>query len=144
MLSYSLRPLLPREKSHRTGWLMLAGVTLALLVVLGGYGDRSVFASVRRSAEEGVAAVQFAGPQYAFSRMLVLDKLGDFFKVVFLLGTIGVVAFSMRSSSLKDYRHGEYYTLMLGSVLGGAFLVSSNNLLMLVLSLQRRATIGPS
>ncbi len=113
---------LPLARSRRMAWPMIGGLGLALLLVLIGYGKHPVLAS--------------PGPVYAFSGMIVVDKLGDFFKVVFLLGTLGVVLFTLRSTELKDYRQGEYYTLMLGAVLGGAFLASSNNLLMLVLSLE--------
>lgn len=127
---------LPRAKSPQTGWIVLAGLVLALLVVWGGYGHNTVFSSARAAAEAGASAATFAGPQYGFSRMFVSDQLSDFFKVIFFLGTIGVVIFSMRSVEIKDYRHGEYYTLMLASVLGSSFLVSSNNFLMLVLSLE--------
>ena len=121
---------LPRRHSPLTGWIVLAGLTLALSVLLMGYDfarAEFVFSSIGQDS---------GGPQYGFSRMIVVDKLSDFFKVIFILGTIGVVIFSMRSVELKDYRHGEYYTLLLASVLGGAFMVSSNNFLMLVLALE--------
>lgn len=131
--------MLPREKSRHTAWIALAGMVLALLSVGMGYGAHSVMESVRRViGEDGavVAETFYGGPQFAFSRMIVIDKLSDFFKVIFLLGTIGVVLFSMTSVEIKDYRHGEYYALLLSSLLGGAFLVSSNNFLMFVLALE--------
>jgi NADH-quinone oxidoreductase subunit N len=117
--------MLPREKSPRTGWIALGGLVAALVVLLTGYGDHAVFASATNE-----------GPIYPFSGIIVIDELGDFFKAFFLLGTIAVVLFSMTSVEIRDYRHGEYYTLMLASVAGGALLVSSNNLLMLVLALE--------
>lgn len=125
--------MLPRRKSPLTGFIVLAGLVLALMVVIdpfdafGGYGRYAVFAS---------ADAAVTGPQYAFSRMIVVDKLADFMKVVFFLGTIGVVVFTMRSSEIKPYRYGEYYTLLLSAVLGASFLVSANNFLMLVLALE--------
>lgn len=116
---------LPRLKSPQTAWIALGGLVLALLAVLAGYGDHAVFATAGNE-----------GPVYTFSRMIVLDEFGDFFKVFLFLGTIAIVLFSITSLEIKDYRHGEYYTLMLAAVTGGSFLVSSNNLLMLVLSLE--------
>lgn len=116
---------LPREKSANTGWIAFGGLALALLAVLAGYGDHAVFSS---SANEG--------PLYTFSRMIVIDELGDFFKAFFLLGTLAIVLFSVSSIEIRNYRHGEYYTLMLAAVAGGCFLVSSNNLLMMVLALE--------
>jgi NADH-quinone oxidoreductase subunit N len=118
----------PIEKSPRTGWVMLAGLIVSLIAVLGGYGDRLVFTPLDPSVGDG--------PRLAFSNTIVRDQLGDFFKVVFLLGTIGCVLFSMRGEELKGYRHGEYYILMLGAVLGAMFLACSNNFLMLVLALE--------
>jgi NADH-quinone oxidoreductase subunit N len=116
---------LPKEKSPNVAWIAMGGLVLALIAVLMNYGDHTVF---------GMGDNE--GPIYPFSRMIVLDELGDFFKVFFLLGTMAVVLFSVTSVEIRDYRHGEYYTLMLAAVAGGSFLVSSNNLLMMVLSLE--------
>lgn len=116
---------LPREKSPKTAWIAMTGLVISLLAVLSGYGDHAVFSMGDNE-----------GPLYTFSRMIVLDELADFFKAFFLLGTIAVVLFSMTSIEIRDYRHGEYYTLMLAAVAGGMLLVSSNNLLMMVLALE--------
>ncbi len=131
--------IMPKGSAKWVGWIALAGLGLALFAVAVTYGNHyhSVFIMRGPTVARGVeSADPIIGPDYCFSRMLVIDKLSDFFKVVFLLGTIGVVVFSMRSAELKDYRPGEYYALMLSTVLSGMFLVSSNNFLMLVLSLE--------
>ncbi len=124
---------LPKEKSPRTGWLALAGLAAALGVLASRFGEHSIF---RFDFADPASSLATAGPAYGFSRMLVSDKLSDFFKFVFLFGTLMVVIFSMRSSELRGYRFGEYYTLLLGSVAAGSFLVSSNNFITLVVSLE--------
>jgi len=119
---------LPRSRSGQTGFITLAGLTLAFFSIAFSYGNKSIFSMTAEAAS--------SGPVYAFSRMLVVDKLSDFFKIIFILGTAAVVLLSLKSEELRNYRMGEYYTLILGTLLGGAFLVSSNNFLMLVLSLE--------
>lgn len=83
----------------------------------------------------GTAAL-FESHTSGFSNMIVLDRLSDFFKLLFIAGTIVSIFFTMRSSEIRDYRQGEFYALLLTAVLGAMFLVSSNNFLMLTLSLE--------
>lgn len=127
--------MLPKEKSSQTGFIALAGLALALFVVVSGYGDHAPFATTQVDSA-GEIQKELAGPQVAFSSMIVVDKLSDFFKTFILFGSILIVFFTRQSVEIRDYRYGEYYTLMLGAVLGGSFLVSSNNLIMFVLSLE--------
>lgn len=128
---------LSKERSAKASALIaLTGLLVAFGVVCitFGNGNHSVFTSITPNAEGTIVGI--TGPDYGFSRMLVSDKLSDFFKLILFLGTVGVISFSMRSPEIKAYRHGEYYTLMLGAVLGGSFLASSNNYIMLFLSLE--------
>lgn len=127
--------MLPKEKSSQTAFIALAGLALALFVVISGYGEHAPFATTQVNSEGEVQSV-LAGPQLAFSSTIVIDKLSDFFKTLILFGSILIVFFTRQSDEIRDYRYGEYYTLLLGAVLGGSFLVSSNNLIMLVLSLE--------
>ncbi len=127
-----------RDKVISARWsavLSVAGLSLALLMVLLTYGNRyhSVFITYMTGDSAGNA---LTGPISAFSGLLVVDKLSDFFKVLFYVGSLATVFFSIGNPELKPYRQGEYYTLLLATVLGGSFLVSSNNYLMLVLSLE--------
>ena len=71
-----------------------------------------------------------------FRAMLVNDRLGDFFKLLFLLGAAATVLFSLRSRETEGYRQGEYYALLLGAVLGACFLAASNHFIMFLLALE--------
>lgn len=112
-----------KEQSARISPLIsLFGLALALLPVMLNF--------------TGASSTPFDHPETGFSRMIVIDRLGDFFKILFLTGTMIVTLFTMLSSETRAYRQGEYYALLLTTVLGAMFLASSNNFVMLVLSLE--------
>ena len=70
-----------------------------------------------------------------FWGMLILDKPVVFFKVIFIITALIVIIFSQRSRELL-FDLPEFYALLVGSVLGMNLLASSNNLLMIYLSLE--------
>ncbi len=72
----------------------------------------------------------------AFDGMLISDGLGAFFKLIFLLGALATMLFSLRSRELAGLRHGEYFGLLLGATLGACFLVSSGNFILFILALE--------
>jgi NADH-quinone oxidoreductase subunit N len=86
---------------------------------------------------------QFGTSKPAFSisdtiSFLSIDSFSSFFKILILLATILVVLFSMSSKeviSCSD-RHGEYYSLIFGMVIGMFFLVSANDLILIYLSIE--------
>ncbi|HET8562285.1 MAG TPA: NADH-quinone oxidoreductase subunit N [Candidatus Binatia bacterium] len=77
-----------------------------------------------------------AQPGWLFHRMIVLDNFSLFFKVVSLLAAILVIWMSLSSAEVRQVHQGEYYTILLISVLGMFFMASSSNLLMAYLSLE--------
>jgi NADH-quinone oxidoreductase subunit N len=93
----------------------VAGVLWALAVVAGSYGTPH--------------ASNFLG-------MIASDGLAQILRLLILLGTLGTLLFSVRSRELAGYRQGEYYSLLLGAVLGALFLVAADNWVMLVLGLE--------
>ncbi len=69
---------------------------------------------------------------------LSIDNYSLFFKLVILFSTLFVVLFSISSSeviSCSD-RHGEYYSLLFGMVIGMFLLVSANDLILIYLSIE--------
>jgi NADH-quinone oxidoreductase subunit N len=108
------------------GWLSLAGTLTALGVVaarlpIGGRGSGG--------SVPGLNALTFFGA-------IVHDEISVFFHVLFLLGAAAIVLFSLRSRETAGYRQGEYYSLLLGAVLGACFLVSADNILVFVLGFE--------
>jgi len=59
--------------------------------------------------------------------LIVVDNFGSFFKVIVLFASIIIIFFSINSSEIKliNDRHGEYYTLLFGMILG-MFMMSSS------------------
>jgi len=69
---------------------------------------------------------------------LSIDSFSAFFKLLILLSTVIVVLFSMSSKEVMSCsdRHGEYYALIFGMVIGMFFMVSANDLILIYLSLE--------
>ena len=86
---------------------------------------------------------QYSTNSFAFTTgsstgMLVIDPFGNFFKLLILMASIFIILFSVVSKEIKDSmeRHGEYYTLIFGMILGMMFMVTSADLIVIYLSLE--------
>ena len=70
--------------------------------------------------------------------LVTVDNFGSFFKIIVLFASFVVIFFSMTSAEIeliKD-RHGEYYTLLFGMILGMFMMSSSADLIVLYLSIE--------
>lgn len=105
---------IPRQASRHLAWVAIIGCL---------YPATSVFASHADSSE-------------LFLGMIAIDSFANFFKVFFLLGGIPVILLSYLSKELDGKRMGEYYAILLLSILGGMLMASSNHLLMAFMSLE--------
>lgn len=83
------------------------------------------------------AAFSLSGQSKSFG-MVTVDSFGAFFKLLVVVSTVLVVFFSFSSEEIKKStpRHGEYYTLILGMVLGMFLMVSATDLILIYLSLE--------
>lgn len=86
---------------------------------------------------------QFGTNAFAFSfnegrGMLMIDPFSAFFKGIVVFATFFVVYFSMASDEVKKAfdRHGEYYALIFGMILGMFFMISASDLIVVYLSLE--------
>jgi NADH-quinone oxidoreductase subunit N len=86
---------------------------------------------------------QFGTNTFAFAinnsaGMLIVDPFGTFFKLLIVFASILVVLFSMLSQEVNNSldRHGEYYTLMFGMIVGMMFMVSACDLIVIYISLE--------
>ncbi len=75
-------------------------------------------------------------PRSLFLGMAALDGFALFFKVLFVATTILVVLFGLQSPDVGEAHIGEFFAILLSVVLGGFFMASSTNLLMMYLSLE--------
>jgi len=114
ILAVFIADLVVREK-ERLGELALAGAALSLLAV------------ARLASTPG---------GWLFSKMIVQDPFGVFFKVIFALAAMAAIWMSLDSKEITGPNQGEYYGLLLSSTLGMYFMASSANLLMAYLSLE--------
>jgi NADH-quinone oxidoreductase subunit N len=68
--------------------------------------------------------------------MVVIDRFGTFFKL-FTVGSLAIVAlFVLYDRRERKHGIGEYYFLLLGAAIGIFFMVSTNNLVLLMLGLE--------
>ncbi|MDR3627105.1 MAG: NADH-quinone oxidoreductase subunit N [Ignavibacteriaceae bacterium] len=86
---------------------------------------------------------QFGTNTFAFATnnsagMLIVDPFGTFFKLLIVFASILVVLFSMLSREVDNglERHGEYYTLMFGMIIGMMFMVSASDLIVIYLAME--------
>jgi NADH-quinone oxidoreductase subunit N len=82
--------------------------------------------------------------EYAFTLsssklpLLGVDPIGAFFKIIVLLASIFVIISAILSVEVEKLkvRRGEFYTLILGSIIGMMFLVSSVDLIMIYVAVE--------
>ena len=85
----------------------------------------------------------FATNSFAFSTsssagMLIVDPFGNFFKLLIVFASVLVILFSVTSVEIKNSfdRHGEYYALIFGMILGMMFMASASDLIVIYISLE--------
>ncbi|MEI2635414.1 MAG: NADH-quinone oxidoreductase subunit NuoN [Methylotenera sp.] len=73
---------------------------------------------------------------YAFSGMFVDDALSDVLKLMILLGTSVMFVYTRQYMQLRNMYRGEYYALVLFSVLGMMIMVSGQSMLTIYIGLE--------
>ena len=99
---------------------------------IGFYALTTVIATVIALWAQGVPQK----PTVHFADMIVLDGYGWFFKLLILVGTAICIPMMMIHPGLSNRRMGEFYGLLLGSVVGMFLMVSAKNLLMVYLGIE--------
>ena len=115
--------MLPRNRKRVVAWVSLVGVgfTLASLAI-------TYFNVVGRS-----------GSRSGFYGMVVLDNYAVVFKLMFLIGAAFAILLSIRYLEEEGEQRGDYYGLILFSVVGMMFMASGADLLMLFIALELMA-----
>lgn len=113
----------PREKSRAVcGALAAAACVLTGIVIW--------FAAPSTSMDPSLAG------RGLFLGMLTVDAFAKYLKLLFLGGTLVTVALTAFHKDFDGWRMGEYWTLILTSVLGMFFMVSATDFLMLYLAIE--------
>lgn len=115
--------MLPRDRKRFVAWVSLLGVGLAFASLWVLY----------------TSIVSKGTPRTAFYDMIVLDSYAVVFKSIFLIGAALSILLSIKYLEIEGEQRGEYYGLILFSVIGMMFMASSVDLLALFISLELMA-----
>jgi len=115
--------MLPRNSKRVVAWVSLAGVGFAFLSLWVLYSG----------------IVTKGAPRTAFYDMIVLDSYAVVFKSMFLIGAALSILLSIKYLDVEGEQRGEYYSLILFSVVGMMFMASGVDLLTLFISLELMA-----
>jgi len=103
------------RESRRVGYLALTGLAFTAWFLFGQWGE--------------------SAPRTVFG-MVAIDQFGNFFKLFTVAALAIVVLFVMHDQRERKHGVGEYYFLLLGAALGVFFMVSTNNMLLMVLGFE--------
>lgn len=103
------------EKKRSLGWVAVGGLALIVVVSL-------------------LAAVPGAGSQSVFGGMVQHDWLGFVFKMLFIFSAAITAMFAMDHSEMG--KRGEFYVLMLISVIGMNLMASAGDIVMLYIAIE--------
>src|ERR1700730_3332024 len=115
--------MLPRNRKKVVSLVCLAGIGLA-------FGSLWILYS---------NIVSKGAPRTAFYDMIVLDSYAVVFKSMFLIGAALSILLSIKYLEVEGEQRGEYYSLILFSVVGMMFMASGVDLLTLFISLELMA-----
>lgn len=115
--------MLPRNRKRVVAWVSLAGVGFTFVSLWILYSG----------------IVTKGAPRTAFYDMIVLDSYAVVFKSMFLIGAALSILLSMKYLDVEGEQRGEYYSLILFSVIGMMFMASGVDLLTLFISLELMA-----
>lgn len=113
--------LLPRDRKRLVAWISLAGTGFSAVSVLIVY--RAIG----------------GGSRTGFFDMIVIDDYAVVFKLIFLIGAALSILLSIKYLDVEGEQRGEYYALILFSVVGMMFMSSGVDLLTLFISLELMA-----
>lgn len=118
-----LEVMLPRGRKRIIAWVSLTGVILSGISLVVLYR----------------LVVSGRTPRTGFSDMIVIDDYAVVFKLIFLIGVALSIMLSIKYLEVEGEERGEYYSLMLFSVVGMMFMASGIDLLTLFISLELMA-----
>jgi NADH-quinone oxidoreductase subunit N len=105
----------PESRRKQTGYIAAAGMALIAIVTL-------------------LVAPPAQGQQLVWGGMIRFDTLSQIFKVMVIMA--GAITSLITMDSPGIGRKGEFYTVLIVSVIGGCFMASASDLIMVFLSLE--------
>lgn len=121
LVAIVLADLISRKNKIILPYIAAAGLLIAAYFVIDLFGVNSFVFSTKPS-----------------SGMMIVDAFGTFFKLLVIVASLFIIIFSAASKEINDSieRHGEYYTLIFGMILGMFFMISAADLILVYLSLE--------
>ncbi|MEO8657781.1 MAG: NADH-quinone oxidoreductase subunit N [Bryobacteraceae bacterium] len=119
--------------------LTLAGTLVMVLEPLRPRGNRGLiyaFSLVALFAAMAASVLSFSDPGAAFQKMLIIDGFATFFRVLVIAVGILTVLSSHQYLGQEKAESGEYYALVMFSIVGQCVMVSANELIMLFIGLE--------
>jgi len=119
--------------------LTIIGTLIMVLEPLTGAGNKNrlgVVALIGLVAAGWATAVAQANPGTAFSSMLIVDGFATFFRYVVILVGILTVLCSFAYLQRERADAGEYYALVIFSIMGQCVMVAANELIMIFIGLE--------
>ncbi len=111
--------------------ILLAGLFVKNKTILYGLAQISLFLAAYFTVRNFTSSVG-----YAFSNMFVDDTLAHVLKLMILLGTSVIFVYTRQYMQLRNMLRGEYYALVLFSVLGMMIMVSGQSMLTIYMGLE--------
>ena len=106
---------LKKSKTDIVGWVLGIGLVVVALSIIN---------------------LRHVPPTTLFSDMIVIDPFSSFIKLVVILSTILIIIASWNNDELKEYRKGEYFTIMGIMVIGLFLMASSVDIIMLYIAIE--------
>ncbi len=123
MLAVVCCPIFVGRQAKTVAGVAMLGVIIAFVLTL------RVAGSVSAGAVSGLSTHPSSG-------VLIADNLSTYFQLVLLVFLIGVMLLWWIGSANSEQNAPEFFVLLLGSALGMAIMVSTANLLMIVLAIE--------
>lgn len=119
--------------------LAAAGTLVMLLEPLTGSANKRRLAWLALAAllgAIGLAAISAASPGPAFSNLLLVDEFGTYFRLLVLVVGVLTVLISTHYLQAAGHDSGEYYALLLFSIVGQCIMATANGFIMLFIGLE--------
>lgn len=119
--------------------LCIVGTLLMVLDPLTGTGGKrklSVLAFAALAGALGLSLAAYSDPGPAFSNMLLIDGFATFFRVLVCGVGLLTILISTNYLRLENAESGEYYALLLFSIVGQCLMATSNELIMIFIGLE--------
>ena len=125
IIAILIAPLAVGRSSRTTVLIALVGMVVTIAFTLGVSG------TVEAQARSGLAP-----PATAAAGMLVVDNLTVFFKLILMVFALGVSVLWWYGSAHKEKDAPAFFVLLLGSALGMSLMVSTLNLLLILIAIE--------